>query len=103
MDDNIAIVHNHPAVAGKTLLLSLFMVFDAHIIDGGVGERVEHPVAGAAANNKIVGKRDNPFQVNQDNIFTLFVFKGVYNFTGKFKCVQVSPHGLGNGAENNFV
>ncbi len=103
MHDNIAIIHYHPAVAGKPLLPPLFAVFLADVIDGGIGQRVKHTVAGAGANNKVVGKRDNAFQVDQDNIFTLFVFQGVYNFAGKFKRVQISPHDLDNGAENNFV
>jgi hypothetical protein len=85
------------------LLLSLFIMLGFHVVNNGIGKRVDHTVAGAGADNKIVGKRDNAFQVNQDDIFTFFVFKGVYNFTSKFKCVQVSPHGFDNGAENNFV
>jgi hypothetical protein len=103
MHDNIAIVHNHPAIASQTLLLSFFSVFGAHVVNGCISKCVEHTVAGPGADNKIVCKRDDAFQVNQDDIFALFVFKGVYNFTGKFKCVQVSPHGLDNDAENNFV
>ena len=56
MQDHVAIIHDHPAVAGKALLLSFFCVFDANVFDGGVGERVYHAVTGAGADNKIVGK-----------------------------------------------
>jgi hypothetical protein len=84
MYDRIAIIHDHPAVAGKALLLSLFVIFGSDVIYNGIRQCIEHAVAGAGANNKIVGKRDNALQVDQDNIFPLFVFKGVYNFAGKF-------------------
>lgn len=103
MDDSIAVVHDHPAVTGKALLLSLFIMLGFYVINNGIGKRIDHAVTGAGTDNKIVGKRDNAFQINQDNIFTLFVFKGIYNFASKFKCVQFSPHDLDNGAENNFV
>jgi hypothetical protein len=85
------------------LLLSPFIMPGFHIVDRGVGERVDHAVAGAVTDNEIVCKRDDFFQVYKNYIFALFVFKGIYNFTSKFECVQVSPHGLDNGAENNFV
>jgi hypothetical protein len=101
--DSIAIIHDHPAVTGEALLLSLFLMLGFHIVNNGVSQRIDHAVTGTGADNKIVGKRDNAFQVNQDNIFALFVFKGIYNFAGKFKCVQFSPHGLDNVAENNLV
>jgi hypothetical protein len=103
MHDSVAIVHDHPAVAGDALLLSLLIMPGFHIVNNGIGQRIDHAVAGAGADDKVVGKRDNAFQVNQDNVFTLFVFKGIYDFTSKFECVQFSPHGLDNGAENNFV
>ena len=92
MHNNITIVHDHPAIAGKPLLLSLFPMLGPNVVDGGVGKRGDHAVTGAGTDNKIVGKRDNAFQVDQDDIFTLFVFKGVYDFSCKFKCIQVSPH-----------
>jgi len=103
MHNRIAIVHDHPAITGEALLLSLFIMCGFHVINNCVGKRVDHTVTCTGTNNEIVCKRDNAFQINQDYIFTLFVFKGVYNFTCKFECVQVSPHGLDNGAENNFV
>jgi hypothetical protein len=85
------------------LLLSLFIMLGFHVVNSRIGKRVDHAVTGAIADNEIVCKRDDFFQVYQNYIFALFVFKGVYNFTSKFECVQVSPHGLDNGAENNFV
>lgn len=103
MNDNITIIHDHPAVTGEALFLSLFIMLGFHVVDCGIGKRIDHAVTGAVADNEIVCKRNDFFQVYKNYIFTLFVFKGVYNFTSKFECVQVSPHSLDNGAENNFV
>ena len=103
MHNNITIIYDHPAIAGEALLLSLFIMLGPNVVNRGVGKRVDHAVTGTGTDNEIVGKRDNTFQVDQDDIFTLFVFKGIYNLSGKFKCVQVSPHDFDNGAENSFV
>ncbi len=84
MYNNIAIIHDHPAVACKTLLPALHFMLLFNVVNDRVSQRVEHAVAGAGADNKIVCKGDNPLQVEQENILTLFVFKGIYNFTCKF-------------------
>ena len=84
MQDHIAKIYNNPAVAGEALLLAFFLMFGADIFNGGFGEGVDHAVAGAGANNEIIGKRNDFFQINKDDIFTLFVFQGVYDFTSKF-------------------
>lgn len=103
MNNNIAVIQDHPAITGEALLLSPFIMLGFHVVNRGIGKRVDHTVTGAVADNEIICKRDDFFQIYQNYIFTLFVFKGVYNFTSKFECVQFSPHGLDNGAENNFV
>ena len=64
MDNNIAIIHDHPAVTGEALLLSLFIMLGFHVVNGSIGKRVDHAVAGAVAYNEIVCKRHDFFQVN---------------------------------------
>ena len=91
MDDDIPIIHYHPAVTGVTLLFSLFAVFRTHIIKSGIGKSVEHTVTGTGADDKIIGKRCNVFQIEQDNILPFFIFQGIYDVAGKFKGVQMSP------------
>ena len=103
MQDHIAKINDDPSVAGEALLLAFFLMFGADIFNGGFCERIQHAVAGAGADNKIISERDDFLQVHQDNIFTLFVFQGVYDFTSKFQCVQISPLVLVSGAENKFV
>ena len=84
MHDDVAIIDNHPAIAREALLLPLLLMFGADIFYGGFGERVDHAVAGAGTDDEIVSKRNNFFQVNQDDIFAFFIFKGVYDFSCKF-------------------
>ena len=84
MHNDIAVVYNHPAVTGEALLLSLFIMLGFHVVNSSIGKGVDHAVTGASTNNKIVSKRDNIFQVYQDDIFALSIFKGVYDFTCKF-------------------
>ena len=96
MDDNIAVIHDHPAVARVALFLGFLLEFLADIVNGRIGERIEHAVAGAGADDKIIGKRCDAFQVEQDNIFSLFIFQRVDDFAGKVKRVQNSPQFLMN-------
>jgi hypothetical protein len=91
MDDHIAEIHHEPAVAGESFLLTFFFVFFAHVFKDTIGQRIQHAVTGARAKHEIIGKRDDVFQIDQDDIFTLFIFKRIDNFTGKFKCFQNSP------------
>jgi hypothetical protein len=103
MHNDIAVVYNHPTITGEALFLSFFIMPGSNVVNNDIGKRVDHTVAGAGTYNEIVCKRDDLLQVYQNYVFAFFVFKRVYNFTSKFECVQVSPHGLDNGAENNFV
>ena len=84
MDNDIAIVHNDPAIAGVALFFAFLFVFLADVIDGGIGKRVEHAVTGAGADDEIVGKRNDLLQVDQDDILPFGIFQGVYDFAGKF-------------------
>jgi hypothetical protein len=84
MDDNIAIVYDDPAVAGEALQFSLFSVFGTNVVDDSFCERVHHSVAGTGANDEIVSKRDDLFNVQQNDVFPFFVFKGVYDFACEF-------------------
>lgn len=103
VDNHIAIVHDYPAVAGKPLLFPLPSMFFADFFHSGIRKGIKHTVTGAGADDKVIGKGNDILQVHQDNVFTLFVFQGVYDFAGKFECIQVSPHDFDNGVENNFA
>lgn len=61
MDNDIAKIHNHPAIPGKALLLSPLFMFGAHVFDGSLGESVDHAVTGAAGDDEIISKRNDVF------------------------------------------
>lgn len=102
MQHHISVVNDHPAVAGQSLFFSLLMMFGADVIEHGIRERIDHSVAGAVANDEIICKGNHIFNVDQDDVFALFVLQGVDDFTSKFECVQISPLYC-RPAENNFV
>lgn len=84
MEYHITKIGDHPAITGEPLFFALLLMFDANIIDDGVGKRIDHAVTGACADDEIISKRNNFLNIDQDNIFPLFVFQGVDDFTSKF-------------------
>ena len=84
MQHYIAEIGDHPAITGKTLFFAFFLVFDTNVFKHGVGEGVDHAVAGAGTDDEIISKRNHFLDVDQDNIFSLFIFQGVDDFTSKF-------------------
>jgi hypothetical protein len=54
-----------------------------HVFNDGISQRVEHPVTGAGAEDEVICKGNDFFEIDQDDIFTLFIFKGIYNFSSK--------------------
>lgn len=92
MDDHIAIIHDHPAIARFALFASLFMMLRSHGFHGGIRQRVQHTVAGAGAQDKIISKRGYVFYIEQENVFAFFIFQRADNRMCKFECVQKSPH-----------
>jgi hypothetical protein len=52
------------------------------------GERVQHPVAGTVTDHEVIGERSDIFDVDKNNIFTLFIFQGIDNGTSQIESVQ---------------
>jgi hypothetical protein len=102
VQDHIAKVSDHPAISCQALLFALLLEFDTNVIQYGIREGIDHAIAGAGADDEIISKGNNFLNIDQDNIFPLFIFQGVDDFTSKFQCVQGSPHSL-KFAENSFV
>ncbi len=84
MENYIAKVYDYPAVAGEALLFAFFLMVGTDVFNGGFCEGVDHAVAGAGADDEIISKRYDIFQVDKDDVFPLFVFKGIYDFTSKY-------------------
>ncbi len=106
MDYHAAEIHDLPAVAGQAFLFAFAAMLLAYFLDDTIRKRVEHAVAGACADDEIISKGHYVFEFQENDILALFVFQGVDDFAGKFKCVQGSPHcvdGAERGAENSRV
>ena len=91
MDDHITIIEHKPAFLRLSFDTAFFLVILLGRFQYAFGKRVEHTVAGAVADNKIIGKRCNVFDVEKQDVFTLFVLQGFDDLMGKFESVQISP------------
>ena len=102
MNDHISIIHHQPAF----LRLSIHAAFLFEILFGGfentLGEGIQHAVAGAVADDEVVGKCCHILDVEQKDVFALFVFQGFNDFVCKIERFQFSPLCC-SGAENSFV
>ncbi len=65
MHDHIAVIHNNPAIARFALLLALFVVLGADSIHGTIGQSIQHAVTGTVADDKVIGKICDFFDVEQ--------------------------------------
>ena len=92
MDDHIPIIEHKPAFLRLSFDTAFFLVVLLGRFQHAFGKRVEHTVAGAVADDEIIGKRCNVFDVEKQDVFTLFVLQGGDDFMCKFECVQISPH-----------
>jgi hypothetical protein len=86
--DHVAVVHYQPAVAGFAFQPAFLFMLCTHVIYDRFCQGVQHAVAGAVADDEVVGEGGNVFQIEQQNVFALFFFQGVDDGAGKFKCVQ---------------
>ncbi len=91
MHDDIPKIHHQPAFARLSFYAALLFIVIFGCLQNAFGKRVQHTVTGAVAQDEIVGKRGNSFDVEQQNVFALFVLQGFDDGVSKFKCVQISP------------
>ena len=92
MDDYIAVIHDHPALASLALLAAFLAVLCADGIERALSQRVQHTVTRAATEHEIIGKGSHVFYVEQENVFAFFIFQRINNGMSQFECVQKSPH-----------
>jgi len=91
MHNNIAVIQHEPALLGLPFDASFFLMFLFGGLQNAFSKRVEHPVAGAVANDEIICKRRDVFDVKKQDVLALFVLQGGDDFMCKFECVQISP------------
>lgn len=88
MDDHIPVINHDPAIPGLALLFAFFEMVAAHGLQRGVGECIQHAITGAGAQDEIIGKRCDVFDVKQKDVLALFVFERGHNGAGQIDCVQ---------------
>jgi hypothetical protein len=91
MHHHIAVIQQEPALLGLPFDAPFFLMFLFGCLQHPFGKRVEHPVAGAVANDEIICKRRDVFDVEKQDVFALFVLQGGDDLMCKFECVQISP------------
>ena len=94
MHNHVAIIEQKPAFLSLPLHAAFFLVIFLRRFQHGFGERIQHAVAGAVAYYEVVSKRCDIFDVEQQDVFALFVLQGVNDFMSQLECVQVSPLSL---------
>ena len=75
MHDHVPIVNNDPAFVRLPLFLALLAVCLVYGIDRCVCEGAEHAVAGAGAQDEVVCKGCDVFDVEQEDVLAFFVFE----------------------------
>lgn len=84
MYHHIAKISQHPAVTGSALNPSQNLMGAFHGFCHSLYETVEHAVAGSRADYKIIGKVGQLVNVEQQDIFTFFIFQTIHDGMSKF-------------------
>ena len=84
MHNHVAKIHDEPAFASLSLDATSFLIVLFRGFQNGFGKRVEHTVTGPAADDEVVGKGRYIFDIEEQDVFTLFVLQGFDDFMGKF-------------------
>ena len=91
MHDHIPIVEQEPAFLCLSLHATLFLIIFLRRFQYPFSKRVQHTVAGAVAEDEIIGKGRNVLNVQKQDVFALSVLQSFNNFMCEFECVQISP------------
>ena len=91
MDNNITVIHDQPAGVGLSFDSAFPFVLFTGFFDHPIGQGIQHAVAGGGTDDKVIREGSNLFYIQQENIFTFFIFQGIDNGMCKFECIQMSP------------
>jgi hypothetical protein len=75
MYDQIAVIGEKPPIFRNPLNPRLDLKTRPHSLNDRIQERVQHPLARAGADHKIIGDNSNFLDIQQDDIFPLLFFK----------------------------
>jgi hypothetical protein len=91
MDDDVTIVHHHPAAIWLAFDPAFSFVLPGCFFDHPISQCIQHAVAGGGTYYKVRCEGGNLFNIQQDNIFAFFFFQGIDYSVCKFQCIQMSP------------
>lgn len=63
MHNHVAVIEHEPAFVGFPVDTALFLVIFFRSFQDAFGERVKHAVAGAVADDEVIGKGRNVFDI----------------------------------------
>lgn len=82
MNDYIAIVYHYPPFPRFAFPAAFLFVLLLGALQYIFGQGIQHTVAGAVADDEIIGEGGNVLDVEQEDVFTLFLFQGAYDEAG---------------------
>jgi hypothetical protein len=84
MYHHISVIEHEPTLLSLPFDPPSFLMFLPGGFQHTFGERVEHPVAGTVADDEIICKRRDVFDVKNQDVFALFVLQGGDDLMCKF-------------------
>ena len=103
MDHHIPVIQHEPAFLWLPFHAALLLIILFCRFEDTFSKRIQHAVAGAVADDKIIGKRCDVLDVEKQDVFALFVLQGGDDCMCKFECVQMSPHDLPRSVARLFL
>ena len=82
MHHHVPEIEQEPAFARLSFYTALFLEIAFGCLQHALGQCVEHAVTGAVADDEIIGKRCDVFDVEEQDVFALFVLQGFDDFMG---------------------
>lgn len=74
MNDHITEVNQYPPIRSGAFDTPPDLSLFSEIVSQVIGQRLQHPVACPCAKNKIISKIGNLTNINQQDVFPLFLF-----------------------------
>ena len=84
MQDDIPKIDQKPAILWRTFDPASQLVLLSNAFDRRIRQRADHAVAGAGADDKIICEVRDIMNIEQKDIFSLFLFKCIDNASSKF-------------------
>jgi len=72
VNDDVSVIQDDPPITCNAFTYGGFMVLALDPTQNGVAKAIQHPIARPAGNHKIICKVSNFFNVQENDVFTLF-------------------------------